>query len=133
LTGSYDTTAKLWDASTGAEERTFTGHLSPVYSVAFSPDGKYVLTGGEDNTARLWDASTAAEIRTYIGHTGAVNSVAFSPDGKYILTGSNDRTARLWDTDYLDSIRWACEHLTRDLVSEERVKYGIINNSPTCP
>ena len=36
LTGSYDNTAKLWTASTGALIRTFTGHTGGVNSVAFS-------------------------------------------------------------------------------------------------
>ena len=68
LTGSLDKTAKLWNAASGAEARTFSEHTSSVrtslemkhwsYSVAFSPDGKYVLTGSDDGTAKLWDAAT---------------------------------------------------------------------------
>jgi WD40 repeat protein len=77
--------------------RTFSGHTDTVESVAFSPDGKYVLTGSLDNTAKLWDVATGAEVRTFSGHTGSVESVAFSPDGKYVLTGSSDKTAKLWD------------------------------------
>ncbi len=49
-----DSTAKLWDAETGQEIRTFRGHTSSVISVAFSPDGTRVLTGSEDRTARIW-------------------------------------------------------------------------------
>ena len=45
LTGSEDKTARLWDAQSGKELRTFTGHTDWVMSVAFSPDGKQVLTG----------------------------------------------------------------------------------------
>ena len=45
LTGSFDKTAKLWNAASGAEIRTFTGHADFVTSAVFSPDGKYVLTG----------------------------------------------------------------------------------------
>jgi WD40 repeat protein len=91
-----DNTAKLWDAETGQELRTFRGHTSNVYSVAFSPDGTLVLTGSEDSTAKLWDAETGQEIRTFRGHTRGVSSVAFSPDGTRVLTGSEDRTARIW-------------------------------------
>src|SRR6187397_2160189 len=40
LTGSRDKTAKLWDAETGKEIRSFAGHSAEVYGVAFSPDGR---------------------------------------------------------------------------------------------
>ena len=53
LTGSSDTTTKLWDISTGQEIRTFSGHSRGVNSVAFSQDGKFVLTGSEDGYAKV--------------------------------------------------------------------------------
>ncbi|MCA3517935.1 MAG: caspase family protein, partial [Rhodobacter sp.] len=97
LTGSVDNTARLWDATTGREIRSFTGHGDRVTSVAFSPDGRQVLTGGVDATARLWGAATGREIRSFTGHGGTVTSVAFSRDGQQVLAGSGDRTARMWD------------------------------------
>jgi WD40 repeat protein len=57
LTGSFDRTGRLWDASTGQEIRAFTGHDDSVSSVAFSPDGAHVLSGSWDKTARLWNIS----------------------------------------------------------------------------
>jgi hypothetical protein len=97
-TGSYFAgEAKLWDASTGADIRTFSGHTGEVFSVAFSPDGTKVLTGSNDHTAELWDVATGNEIHAFLGHTNGVDSVAFSPDGTKVLTGSNDHTAKLWD------------------------------------
>ena len=42
-------------AATGAEVRTLSGHLSTVWSVAFSADGKYIVTGSVDKTAKIWD------------------------------------------------------------------------------
>ena len=97
LTGSYDKTARLWDAQSGKALRTFTGHAGVVGSVAFSPDGKQVLTGSGDKTARLWDARSGKALRAFKGRDAAVLSVAFSPDGNQVLIGSFDNTARLWD------------------------------------
>lgn len=74
-----------------------TGHGNVVSSVAFSPDGNFVLTGSYDGTARLWIKSTGHEIKRFEGHLESVTSVAFSPDGKMVITGGWDRTARLWN------------------------------------
>jgi WD40 repeat protein len=71
------------------------GHTSAVNSVAFSPDGKYILTGSDDNTAKLWQLD-GREVRTFYGHKNRVQAVAFSPDGRQVLTGSRDSTAKLW-------------------------------------
>src|SRR5262249_57266495 len=96
--GSADKTARLWDAQTGHELRQFAGHRTYLNSVAFSPNGKYILTGSGDREARLWDIQTGQELRQLVGHTfDNVFSVAFSPDSNYALTGSYDGTARLWD------------------------------------
>ncbi len=37
---------QLWDAATGREIRTFTGHPAPILSVAFSPDGARIASAG---------------------------------------------------------------------------------------
>ena len=133
LTGNYGlSSVTLWDISNGTVIQSFTGHTDSVIGVAFSPDGKYVLTGSYDKTAKLWDITTGEELRTFVGHTDAVIDVDFSPDGKYALTGSADQTAQLWDIDPNDTIQWACAHLTRDLTPEERTRYFITDDTPTC-
>ncbi|MCS7046166.1 MAG: WD40 repeat domain-containing protein, partial [Gemmataceae bacterium] len=79
---------------------TFKGHTEPVYSVAFTPDGKYLVTGSFDNTIKLWDVGTGKEVKVYggpNGHQKMVLCVAVSPDGQFLASGSIDNTLKLWD------------------------------------
>jgi eukaryotic-like serine/threonine-protein kinase len=96
LTESGDRTAKLWDAASGRNLLTFTGH-SYGARAAFSPDGRRIVTGGADNTAKVLEAASGRELLVLKGHTGDICSVAFSPDARRIVTGSADHLVKLWD------------------------------------
>ena len=62
-TASSDSTARLWDARTGAELRRLEGHTHNINSIAFSPDGALLATGSWDSTARLWDVRKGAKLQ----------------------------------------------------------------------
>src|SRR5580692_3391533 len=97
VTASYDKTARIWDARTGAELVALVGHGDQVRSAAYSPDGIRIVTASIDNTARVWDALTGSQLRVLSGHRDQVRSAAYSPDGARIVTASPDKTARIWD------------------------------------
>ena len=97
VTASYDKTARIWDARSGAELVALVGHGDQVRSAAYSPDGTRIVTASIDNTARVWDALTGSQLRVLSGHRDQVRSAAYSPDGTRIVTASTDKTARLWD------------------------------------
>jgi tricorn protease-like protein len=63
-----------------------TGHLSEIYTVAFSPDGKR-LASGSNREVIVWDLSAGKALFTY--HTNGTNvyGLAFSPDGKRLAVG----------------------------------------------
>jgi WD40 repeat protein len=72
-----------------------------VFSVGFSPDGRFLATGnaGSNAVARIWDISsisTSHVITTLVGHGNAINTIAYSPNGKCIVTSSDDTTAIIW-------------------------------------
>lgn len=56
LTGSDDTTARLWDSHSGHLLHSFEGHSGSVESVAFSPDGQYIVTSDNRGQVLLWRA-----------------------------------------------------------------------------
>jgi WD40 repeat protein len=58
VTASTDKTARVWDAKSGRELATLTGHQGLVHTAAFSPDGKRVVTASSDKTARVWDVGS---------------------------------------------------------------------------
>lgn len=72
VTGSWDQTARIWDAATGkALTRPFTHH-NHVCSAAFHPDGASIVTASSDHTARIWSLQlapgTLAEWRALVEH-----------------------------------------------------------------
>ena len=101
VTGSQDGTARLWDADTGRDLRSFK-HAVSVSFASFTADGKCVVTGSLHNTAHLWDADTGQELRHFERDflKNARCMAAFCPEGKHMFLLSADAfSARLWDAD----------------------------------
>jgi WD40 repeat protein len=73
------------------------GHRGPVYSLAYSPDGRLLASACADGVIRLWNCQDGRFERALLGHGDAVRAVTWSPDGKYLASGSDDTTVRLWE------------------------------------
>jgi WD40 repeat protein len=100
-------TMKIFDVATGGEIRDF--KIQPSYdyrleSVAYSPDGKYVLSGSVGGIIDLWDISLGKSIRT-VKVNSSVKALSFSSDGKYALSGGYDNSVRLWNAKYLTQVK----------------------------
>lgn len=60
LRGDKGITVRLWRVRDGALQQGLAEHSDDVWSVAFSPDGKWLATSSEDKTVKLWRLETPA-------------------------------------------------------------------------
>lgn len=54
VSGSKDTTLKVWDMKRKKLMFDLPGHADEVYAVDWSPDGEKVASGGKDRRLRIW-------------------------------------------------------------------------------
>jgi len=84
LTGSEDTTMKLWNVQTGQCLRTFAGNDGYITSVDFSQDGNYALSNYSKGS-KLWSTKTGECLSVLEGHYNA----RFCPDGLHLLSNKH--------------------------------------------
>lgn len=110
VSGSNDKTVRVWDVETGKTARIIRGESASgdwgtIYTMALSPDGRWLAVGGYLSAAdravasavRLYDFASGKMETLFKGHDNVVYAVAFSPDSKRLISGSGDKTAIVWD------------------------------------
>ena len=90
MSGSDDSTVKLWDVTSGECLHTFEGHTTYVTCVSFSSDESNIASGSKDRAVKLWCVTSGECLRTLVEHGLWVTSVSFSPDGHKIASGTLD-------------------------------------------
>jgi len=103
-TGTYSGEARILDAATGKQLGVLQ-HEGPVYSVAFSPDGKQIAVLAYDRSikngnVKVWDVATGEPLVAMEGRNIATYKIAYSsngPDGARIAAGAEDFTVRVWN------------------------------------
>ncbi|TRU96403.1 MAG: protein kinase, partial [Microcystis wesenbergii Mw_QC_S_20081001_S30] len=79
-------------------DKTLTGHSDEVFSVAYSPDGRYLASGSIDQTIKIWEVATGKELRTLTVYSYLYGAdVVYSPDGRYLASRSDDKTIKIWE------------------------------------
>ncbi|MBL0136820.1 MAG: caspase family protein [Chitinophagaceae bacterium] len=88
---------RIWDLNQQKNIVSIPTHLNYVYSVRFSPDGKYVAYGTPRNDIIIADIARGDEIYRLTGDQRIINSLAFSPDNKLLASGGEDSSLYIWD------------------------------------
>ncbi|MFA0731880.1 MAG: hypothetical protein LKKZDAJK_001570 [Candidatus Fervidibacter sp.] len=81
----------------GATVARFTDPQDLVYSLAFSPDGKWLAAASADKAVYVWDLAAGKLAKALKEQADWMLGVAFSADGKWLAAGGADRLARIFD------------------------------------
>ena len=125
----WDHALKLWDTATGTLVRAMQGDTGVVYSIAFSPDGKWLASGNTDHTVRVWNAHTGELRHTLRGHSFLVNRVNFAPDGKRIISAGPVLVDNHEWLTQMEIITWDADsgrQLSRKVVAEASILWGAV-------
>ncbi|KAB5588635.1 Vegetative incompatibility protein HET-E-1 [Ceratobasidium theobromae] len=71
---------------------------SPIYCVAYSPDGTHVASGDLNGVLCVRNVQSGkVVVGPFKAHGNYLVSIMYSPDGSRIVSGSFDNTTRVWD------------------------------------
>ncbi|KAA6441674.1 WD40 repeat domain-containing protein [Dyadobacter flavalbus] len=97
--GDSECNVHIFDLDGFKLKKTIRSHSNSVFSVTYSPDGKYLFTTGRDAHLKIWNVAAGYEMIADIpAHLYAINDIEFSPDGHYFATCSMDKSVKVWET-----------------------------------
>jgi WD40 repeat protein len=105
-TGAYEPRIRLFSTQTWAQTLSWAAHDKEppprfgVYTVNYSPDGRYLLSGGLDGMASVWDAATGKRLLELDARGEAsgrwITGVAMTPTNDQLAASHFGGTATIW-------------------------------------
>ncbi|MFQ6666322.1 hypothetical protein Gotur_032707, partial [Gossypium turneri] len=99
-TGGIDSSAVLFDQTSGVILSTLSGHSKKVTSVKFVAPSNVILSGSADKTVRIWQGSEDGncDCRHILkDHTAEVQAITVHATNNYFVTASLDSTWCFYD------------------------------------
>jgi F-box and WD-40 domain protein CDC4 len=95
VSGSYDSTVRVWKISTGETVHRLQGHAAKVYSVVLDHKRNRCISGSMDNFVKIWSLDTGACLFTLEGHSSLVGLLDLRDER--LVSAAADSTLRIWD------------------------------------
>ncbi|MGH4032932.1 AAA family ATPase [Actinomycetota bacterium Odt1-20B] len=104
---------RVWDAGTGdvvAELAEGWDRRPPVWRMAWSPSGEWLVGASDDGKVRIWGVADRRRSTEVHAHRASVAHVAWSGDGKWVASVSADRRIMVWRVTR-SAESWDTEHV----------------------
>lgn len=95
VSGSYDSTVRVWRISTGEPIHILHGHVQKVYSVVLDHERNRCISGSMDSLVKIWDLETGACLYSLEGHSMLVGLLDLRDER--LVSAAADSTLRIWD------------------------------------
>ncbi|KAM9324797.1 uncharacterized protein PAF06_000890 [Gastrophryne carolinensis] len=117
ISGSWDTSVRLWDIISCTEVKTLCGHtgavtclaiLSPgetqLNSTLLPPNENFVCSGSSDSSIKVWSLHTGQPLLS-IYTFSAVSAIVHIPDTRLVISGSDGGKIDVWDLETQENLQ----------------------------
>jgi WD40 repeat protein len=70
VSGSYDSTIRLWNPQDKLQEAVLKSYTSGVKCIAITSENKFMTSGGYNNTVHVWNLQEKCQEAVLKGHKG---------------------------------------------------------------
>lgn len=95
ITGSHDSTIRLWDLAAGRSRATLTHHKKSVRSVCLHPT-LYMFASASPDNIKQWKCPDGEFVQNLQGHNAIVNALTVNEDG-VMASGGDNGSLNFWD------------------------------------
>ncbi|XP_018408688.1 PREDICTED: F-box/WD repeat-containing protein 7-like [Nanorana parkeri] len=117
ISGSWDTSVRVWDLSSCSELKTLCGHTGAVTCLALvslkdtqlnssllPPREHFVCSGSADSSIKVWSLITGQPLLS-IYTFSAVSAIVHIPDTRLIISGSDGGKIDVWDLETQENLQ----------------------------
>ncbi|KAK9451889.1 WD40-repeat-containing domain protein [Limtongia smithiae] len=94
VSGSKDTSIKIWDLKRSSLIATLHGHKASVLCLQFNAEENIIVSGDLDGKMIIWDMKELKYVSIILANLGGVMDIAFNSN--YIVSAGRDKVAHLW-------------------------------------